>query len=192
MPDHQNYGHLRGNLIKTPSSKGNKNKENLKMIQVFGPDRTIIGLFKDYDGLFHHINATESSRLLDSNTSISEDVWTFVLFTNKRLSYIFHKTLERSFSKVGKEAFEQELDLIEISKGDYHNPIHIPVTPDLDVSELRKSWCQEYCDTHDFVLVEHQNNNENYTDLSQIPAANVVHSMAAYRNDMPQKAQAAV
>ncbi|MBX9805472.1 MAG: hypothetical protein K2Y18_06950 [Alphaproteobacteria bacterium] len=159
------------------------------MIQVFGPDRTIIGLFKDYDGLFNHINTTESSKLLESNSSFSQDVWTFVLFTNKRLSYIFHKTLERSFSKVGKEAFEQELDLIEISKGDYHNPIQIPVTADVNVSELREKWCQEYCDTHDYVIVDHQNNKD-HIDLKEIPAANIINTMSN-RSELQNKVQVA-
>jgi hypothetical protein len=138
------------------------------MIQVFGPDRTIIGLFKDHDELFTHINTTENSKLLESSSCFPQDIWTFVLFTNKRLSYIYYKNLERSFSKVGKEAFEQELDLIEISKGDYHNPIQIPVTADVNVQELRKNWCQEYCDT------------------DVVPPANIVSSLSEFNHERPK------
>lgn len=143
------------------------------MIQVFGSDKTIIGLFKDYDELFKHINTLENSKLTESSSCFPGEIWSFVLFTNKRLSYIYYKTLERSFSKVGKEAFEQELDLIEISKGDYQNPIQIPVTPDVNVSELRRTWCQEYCDRHDYVLVDYNNTFDNHTPIETIPAANM-------------------
>lgn len=143
------------------------------MIQLFGPDRSIIGLFKDYDGLFNHINTTENSKLLESSSCFPGEIWSFVLFTNKRLSYIYYKTLERSFSKIGKEAFEQELDLIEISKGDYKNPLQIPVTSDVNVQELKKNWCQEYCDAHDYMIVEY-NNFENDPSVHNIPGANIV------------------
>lgn len=143
------------------------------MIQIFGTDKTVIGLFKDYDELFKHINTLENSKLTESSSCFPSDIWSFVLFTNKRLSYIYHKTLERSFSKVGKEAFEQELDLIEISKGDYHNPIQIPVTADINVSELRKKWCQEYCETHDYIVVDYNNNFDNHTPQTIPAAANI-------------------
>jgi hypothetical protein len=139
---------------------------------MFGTDKTVIGLFKDYDALFKHINTLENSKLTESSACYPSNVWSFVLFTNKRLSYIYYKTLERSFSKVGRQAYEQELDLIEISKGDYQNPLQILVTPDVNVSELQKNWCQEYCDTHDYLLVEYNNNFDVQPCVETIPAAN--------------------
>lgn len=147
------------------------------MIQVFDSDKTVIGLFKDYDAFFTHINALENSKLTESGACFPGKIWSFVLFTNKRLSYIYHKTLERSFSKIGKEAFEQELDLIEISKGDDKSPLQIPVTPDVNVQKLKENWCQEYCDAHNYALVEYQDNFEGYPSIHTIPAANIVSSV---------------
>jgi hypothetical protein len=151
------------------------------MIQIFGSDHKAIGLFKDYDAIFKHINTLENSKLMESS-AFPKDIWTFVIFTNKRLSYIYHKTLERSFSKVGKEAYENELDLIEISKGDYQNPIQIPVTADVNVQELRKRWCQEYCDSHDYVIVEYNNNLDSHCPIEAIPVSNNPSNL----NELPQ------
>lgn len=142
------------------------------MLQIFGPDKTVIGLFKDYDGLFKHINNLETSKLVESDARLSEKIWSFALFSNKQLSFLYYKTLERSFSKIGREAVEKELDLLEISKGDFQNPVQIPVTPEVDLSELRKNWCQEYCDAHDYLLVEHHN-DDHPPSVGTIPAANI-------------------
>ena len=143
------------------------------MIQLFRSDGNAIGLFEDFDKLSNHINTIETTKLTEPRSCFDEDIWSFSLFTNKRLSYIFYKTLEQSFSKIGKEAFDQGLDLIEISKGDYGNPLQIPVTPDVDIQELKKNWCYEYCDAHGYVMIDYRNNFENDPSIS-VPAANIM------------------
>lgn len=142
------------------------------MIQVFGSNKEAIGQFNNYDELFKHINSIENSKLMECSSRSLGEIWSFALYTNKRLSYIYYKTLERSFSKVGKEAFEQELDLIEIYKGDFKSPVQIPVTPDVNVQKLKETWCQEYCDSHNYLLVDYKNNFENHTSVEAIPVAN--------------------
>lgn len=160
------------------------------MIKIFSADKNIVGLFKDYDDVFKHITSLENSRLIESSY-FPKDIWTFVIFTNKRLSCVYHKTLERSFSKIGKEAVDRELDLLEMSKGDYYNPIQIPVTADVNVQELRKKWCQEYCDTHDYTLVELNNNFEHaHNVLEQAVPANTACSLNIFQ-DMPSNKLAA-
>jgi hypothetical protein len=143
------------------------------MIQVFGSNKEAIGQFDNYDALFKHINSIENSKLAECSSRSLGEIWSFALYTNKRLSYIYYKTLERSFSKVGKEAFEQELDLIEIYKGDFQNPIQIPVTADINVQELKESWCQEYCEAHHYLLVDYKNNFEGHVLMDGALAANV-------------------
>lgn len=142
------------------------------MIQVFGSNKEAIGHFNNYDDLFKHISSVENSKLAECSSRSLGEIWNFALYTNKRLSYIYYKTLERSFSKIGKEAFEQELDLIEIYKGDFQSPLQIPVTPDVNVQELKESWCHEYCDAHNYLLVDYKNNCENHPSIDVIPAAN--------------------
>jgi len=143
------------------------------MMQLFGPNGNVIGFFKTLDELFIHINAVENEKLLKSTSCAPERIWSFTLFTNKRLSYVYYRTLERSFSKIGREAVERELDLIEISKGNNEEFLQIPVTPDVDVQELKKNWCYEYCDAHDYVLVECQDHFEiPSTTVEAIPEIN--------------------
>lgn len=148
------------------------------MIQVFASNKEEIGQFDNYDALFKHINSIENSKLAECSSRSLGEIWSFALYTNKRLSYIYYKTLERSFSKVGKEAFEQELDLIEIYKGDFQNPIQIPVTPDVNVQELKESWCQEYCEAHNYLLVDYKNNFEGHVLMDGAVVANVAREEA--------------
>lgn len=162
------------------------------MIQVFGSDKKPVGLFKNYDELFKYINTIENSKFLECSSASLGETWSFALYTNKRLSYIYYKTLERSFSKVGKEAFEQELDLIEIYKGDFNNPIQIPVTPDVNVQELKENWCHEYCDTHNYLLVDYQNNFENHTSIDTIPIMNVVSGINEFNKEVNNNIQASL
>jgi hypothetical protein len=143
------------------------------MIQVFGSNKEAIGQFDSYDALFKHISSIENSKLTECSSRSLGEIWSFALYTNKRLSYIYYKTLERSFSKVGKEAFEQELDLIEIYKGDFQNPIQIPVTADINVQELKEAWCQEYCEAQNYLLVDYKDNFEGHVLIDGALAANV-------------------
>jgi hypothetical protein len=142
------------------------------MMQLFEQDGNAIGLFKSFEELSRYINAVENAKLEDTNSYFPEEIWSFSFFTNKRLSYIYYKILEQSFSKIGKDAFEQGLDLIEISKGDGKEPLQVPVTPDVDIQELKKNWCHDYCDAHGYTLVDYQNNFESHSAMEAIPVAN--------------------
>lgn len=138
------------------------------MIQVFGSNQKPVGIFQNYDELCQHFNAIESSKLLECSSCSLSETWSFTLYTHKRLSYIYYKTLEKSFSKVGKEAFEQELDLIEIYKGDFKYPTQIPVAHDVNIQELKENWCREYCDAHNYILVDYKNNFANHIGTNSI------------------------
>ena len=148
------------------------------MIQVFASNKEAIGQFDNYDALSKYINSIENSKLAECSSRSLGEIWSFALYTNKRLSYIYYKTLERSFSKVGKEAFEQELDLIEIYKGGFESPIQIPVTADINVQELKESWCQEYCEAHNYLLVDYKNNFEGHVLMDGAVVANVAREEA--------------
>ena len=53
-----------------------------------------------------------------------------------------------------RQAYEQELDLLEMCKGDLNKPLQIPVSPDVDVEHLLKIWCFEYCKAHGYEVKE--------------------------------------
>jgi hypothetical protein len=52
------------------------------------------------------------------------------------------------------EAFDENLPLIEICTGDYHNPMYIVVTPNVDIYYLKKRWCVDYCTFHHLLVRE--------------------------------------
>lgn len=156
-------------------------------MQLFGPDGNVVDAFKDVDELVAYINGMENAKFAESPSCISERAWNFVLFTNKRLSYVGCKTLERSFSKTGREAFERELDLIEISKGNDEERLQIPVTPDIDIQELKKNWCSDYCDAHGYVLVDCQDRFE--TPCSLVDTLSAVNVMNGFSGELSQVSQ---
>jgi len=43
-----------------------------------------------------------------------------------------------------KQAYEQELSLLEICTGNYDDPDYIPITADLDIGTLKRQWHQDY------------------------------------------------
>jgi len=145
------------------------------MMQVFDPNQMPLGLFQNYNELFKYIQNMENLKLLEGHICFQDEPWSFTLYTHKRLSYIYPKFLEKYFSKSGKQAYEQELDLLEIYKGDYHNPIQIPVTQDVDIQDLQKNWCQDYCNAHNYVLVEYNEDFENSSTVDTIQAAHSIH-----------------
>lgn len=133
------------------------------MIQVFSSDQKAIGQFKDYDQLVKHLNTLENDKLSQCSSRAPSETWSFAIYSHKRLSYIYYKTLERSFNQAGKEAFEQELDLIEIYKGTFQNPLQIPASKDVDVQSLKEDWCHDYCEAHNYLLVDYRQTFESQT-----------------------------
>ena len=43
-----------------------------------------------------------------------------------------------------KQAYEQELSLLEVCAGNYDNPRYLPITANLDIVLLKKQWCLAY------------------------------------------------
>lgn len=83
----------------------------------------------------------------------------FIRRPHQTLSYLYYRSpFWREFLTVKeKEAVEKELGLIEILKGDNENFIQILCTPYLDIEPIKKSWCYEYCETHDIEISEFVN-----------------------------------
>ena len=67
---------------------------------------------------------------------------------------IYENTQQSLLTAVVKEAYEKEVGLIAICRGDFESQIEILDTPDLDKEALKKQWCLDYCVAHDYVVVE--------------------------------------
>jgi hypothetical protein len=122
------------------------------MIQVFDSDSCRIGTFKTFDEVLDYFNGQVNLRASDPNSLHGQEKWNFVYYSHRRLA-VLHEDRRIKFSEIELEAYTNHLDLIEIYTGD-STPEQIIVTPEIDVTELIKTWCFDYCYAMRYVLLE--------------------------------------
>lgn len=122
------------------------------MIHLFNRNTAEERSFRTIDDLFRFIRNRENSRLLEDEPESGLFNWSFNIFKPGRIFALYHNIKEEYLTPPLQEAYEQQLDLLEMCKGDMNKPVQIPVTPDLDVECLRKIWCFEYCKAHGYEI----------------------------------------
>jgi hypothetical protein len=133
------------------------------MIKIVTLNGTEAGQFKDPDELFNCLLTFENLKLLVKQPEFKQMHWSFTVYPPKWVAALYNHSKDPS--GILKEVFEDDLPLIEICKGDYKNPQHIPVTPNVNMEYLQKKWCLDYCTFHNLILRE---NYEGRTTLSQV------------------------
>lgn len=83
----------------------------------------------------------------EDDPEIGPTQWSFVIFSPKQVVDLFFKLNRGSLTAPIRQAYEQELGIIEICKGDYANPTWVPLTPGLDVEKIRADWSQMRLET---------------------------------------------
>lgn len=53
-----------------------------------------------------------------------------------------------------QEAWEKQLTIVEVCKGNFKGLKQIMVEPCVDIETLRKEWCVEYCQANDLTVRE--------------------------------------
>jgi len=122
------------------------------MIEIFNESKGTLG-FQSYNSLFRHIREIEKEKLLETG----QMDWNFIIHSNERLSGTYWsavKALEIFLTPKEQEAYENGLNLLEIWKGDPDNPYQIILTPDVNVKEIKKSWCRDYCIENGYTVCE--------------------------------------
>lgn len=111
-------------------------------------------LFNNYDELFKFITHKENMKLLGN--SPLDDAWSFTVYPSAWAACLLNdKSYFTDNNKAAiKHSYEQQLELLEICTGDYQAPLYIAVTENVRLDELKKKWCHEYCDFHDFPIQE--------------------------------------
>ena len=120
------------------------------MINICKPNGTLIKLFKN-DDEFNHLSAGE---LLEDHPEVDATHWGFVIFPPKIVPDLYFKLKQKPVPASLKEAYEQQLGVIEICKGDYENPTWVPIRFGLDIGKLKKDWYLECCKKHGFLVIE--------------------------------------
>ena len=118
--------------------------------------------FEDYHHLFDHImeiendlfgyiTETENSKPV-AYADREQKYWRFTVYSPHQVSILC--THNKDLPGPVKEAFEEQLSLIEICRGDYKNPEYIVRTPNVDMNYLKKQYCVDYCAFHNITIEE--------------------------------------
>lgn len=122
------------------------------MIEIFNESKGKL-VFQSHNSLFKYIKEAEKQKLLETG----QRDWSFIIHSHERLSGTYWsavKALEIFLTSKEQEAYENGLSLLEICKGDHDNPYQIILTPDVNVKEMRKSWCRDYCIENGYTVSE--------------------------------------
>ncbi len=120
------------------------------MIILHPLDGTPIEHFKDYNELFDCIISAETMKAA-KRLNLHQMDWNFTIHHPKQLPALYVES--KNPSEALKEALEETLPLIEICTGDYKKPLHIPLTPNVDMGYLKRKWCIDWC-TYNHILVK--------------------------------------
>lgn len=118
------------------------------------PSRRCFGTFEALCDYFCRLEQTLSFYHAGYKRRGEEDgKWGFVWHSYKRLAAVLEKMQDR-LSSTERQAFEEELDLIDVFCGDILTARQYAVTPDLDAESLARGWCYDYASAHGFVILE--------------------------------------
>jgi hypothetical protein len=126
------------------------------MIEIYNSSMQKIGSFNNYNDVYRYISYEENMKLFDDHPEFGKIPWSFIVHSPERIAIVHHNARKRYDMDILKEAFEKEVSLLEICKGDYQNLIQIPITRNINVEKLKKDWCEEYCKAHGYRIVERE------------------------------------
>jgi hypothetical protein len=127
------------------------------MIEVFDSTNEKVMSFEDYEELFEHIKETENQKQLDTRLENDGNQWSFVIHSNQRLSSVYWRAVKATsilLTEKEQDAYEQGCHLLETCKGDIKTMDQIILTSEIDLDEMKKSWCRDYCSTHGYTFIE--------------------------------------
>jgi len=125
---------------------------NIKMIEIFNEAKGIMKSFKSYDDLLNHIKAIERQKFIEAG----QEDWIFTIYSNETLGRFYDnavKAIDILLTKKEQAAYENGFELLEMSRGDQDNTTQVILVPDMDVNEIKKDWCQDYCLKHGYIFL---------------------------------------
>lgn len=127
------------------------------MIDLFDSRTEKVMSFEDFDTLFAYIKAIENQKQLETRTENDRELWNFIIHSNQRLSSVYWRAIKATsiiLTEKEQDAYEQGYHLLEICKGDIRSASQVILTPEVDIDEVKKSWCRDYCSTHGYTFIE--------------------------------------
>ena len=108
--------------------------------------------FENFDQLFECIITTEALKVASKTANSKPMNWSFIIYPANQVGALL--AVHKNPPEALKEAFEENLSLVEICTGDYKNPLYVVLTPNVDMNYLKKKWCVDYCTYHNLVVRE--------------------------------------
>ena len=134
------------------------------MLEIISLDGLQNMQFESYNELFDYIVKIGNLKLLKRRLDQKQDDWNFTIYSPKQVSALF--THANGRHSAIREAYEEELPLIEICTGSSKHPIYVVNTPNTDIDYLKRKWCLDFCTYHDFVLRDY---SQMYRNSLRIP-----------------------
>jgi hypothetical protein len=126
------------------------------MIEIFNEVKGNTESFESYDALLKHIKAIEKQKQLETRIKNDREFWSFIIHSNQRLSSVYWRAIKATgilLTEKEQDAYENGLNLLEMCNGDQDNPTQIILTPDINLKEITKSWCRDYCLNHGYIIL---------------------------------------
>ena len=126
------------------------------MIEIFNEIKGSTESFESYDALLRHIKEIEKQKQLETRMENDREFWNFIIHSNQRLSSVYWRAIKATsilLTEKEQDAYENGLNLLEMCKGDQDNPTQIILTPDINLKEITKNWCRDYCLNHGYIIL---------------------------------------
>jgi hypothetical protein len=83
-----------------------------------------------------------------------KDPWSFLVLTPNRIAVLLSTLRKPHDFLMLQEAWEKQLTVVELCKGDFKGLKQIMVETGVDIEALRKAWCFEYCQANSMTILE--------------------------------------
>jgi hypothetical protein len=127
------------------------------MIEIFNSNSEKIMSFKDYDALLEYIEEIERDKQFEDRLELNKEHWNFTIRSNQSLSTVYWRAIKATnilLTDQEQSAYEQGYNLLEMCKGKAKNMNQVILTPDIDIEDLKRSWCKDYCSEHGYTFIE--------------------------------------
>jgi hypothetical protein len=127
-----------------------------RMIELFDSRTEKVISFEDSNALFEYIRELENQKQLETRMENDRELWSFIIHSNQRLSSVYWRAIKAisiMLTEEEQEAYEKGYHLLEICKGDIRSAIQVILTPEVDIEEMKKNWCEEYCSNHGYTFI---------------------------------------
>ena len=123
------------------------------MIEIFNEAKGKL-VFKNYDELMGHIKEIEKAKFLKTK---QEEDWIFTIHPCERFAEFYWRAIKAInilLTEKEQDAYEKGFNLLNIRKGNQSGLDQVILTPDVNVKEIKKGWCQDYCLENGYMIFE--------------------------------------